>query len=191
MKSPYNFIVKPIGGKRYSNTKDFGGIEFITSSSKEDHRVSNRLAEVVELPIIYDGPIMKGDTLLVHHNVFKFYNDIKGVERSGRSYFMDDLFFIEEGQYYMYKRDGVWNSCNNFCFVKPIDYEQGYIYENISEKPLTGTMVYSNDRLRSIGINNGDIVGFTPGTEYEFDVEGEKLYRMFDKHITIKLNGRL
>jgi hypothetical protein len=37
---------------------------------------------------------MKGDTLLVHHNVFKFYNDIKGVERSGRSYFMDDLFFI-------------------------------------------------------------------------------------------------
>tara|TARA_R110002073_G_scaffold88368_2_gene209743 strand:- start:158 stop:727 length:570 start_codon:yes stop_codon:yes gene_type:complete len=189
MKSPYSFIVKPVGGRRYSNVKDFGGVDFIISSSKEDHKVSNRLAEVIEVPLTYDGPIIQGDIILVHHNVFKFYNDIHGVERSGKSYFIDDLFFIDEGQYYMYKRDGKWNACNNFCFVKPIKYQQGYLLENKSEQELTGEVVHSNDRLRSVGINDGDIVGFRPDTEYEFEVDGEKLYRMFDKHITIKING--
>jgi hypothetical protein len=38
MKSPFFFIAKPIKGKRYDNTKSIGGIEFITSTSEEDHR---------------------------------------------------------------------------------------------------------------------------------------------------------
>ena len=187
MRSPNSFIVKPVGGKRYSNVKDYGGVEFITSSSKEDHTVSNRFAIVLELPINYDGPISIGDTLIVHHNVFKFYNDIRGVERSGKSYFIDDLFFIDNDQYYMYNHNGKWNSCNNFCFVKPIEYEERYLKENISEQPLIGTMVYSNETLRSVGIDDGDTVSFIPETEYEFVIDGEKLYRMFDKHITVKL----
>ena len=49
MKSPYNFIVKPLHKKRYNNTKDIGEVEFITSVSQEDHTSSNRFAEVIEL----------------------------------------------------------------------------------------------------------------------------------------------
>ena len=33
MRSPYSFIVRPIKGRRYDNTKDIGGIDFITSVS--------------------------------------------------------------------------------------------------------------------------------------------------------------
>ena len=87
MRSPYNFIVKSESTRRYDNVKEIGGIEFITSVSEEDHTVSNRFATVMELPIDYGGPVQKGDTLLVHHNVFKFYNDMKGRQKSGRSYF--------------------------------------------------------------------------------------------------------
>ena len=75
MKSPYNFIVKPLYKKRYNNTKDIGEVEFITSVSQEDHTSSNRFAEVIETPINYKGPVQVGDMLLVHHNVFKFYYD--------------------------------------------------------------------------------------------------------------------
>ena len=81
MRSPYNFIVKPNKGRRYDNVKEVGGIDLIVSSSQEDHTVSNRYATVVETPIDYDGEIQKGDTLLVHHNVFKYYYDMKGRRR--------------------------------------------------------------------------------------------------------------
>ena len=110
MQSPYSFIVKPIKGKRYNNTKNIGGVDFVISTSKEDHNFSNRQAEVIELPLGYKGPIQVGDILLVHHNVFKFYNDIQGKERSGKSFFKDDLFFIEPDQYFAYKQNEKWNA---------------------------------------------------------------------------------
>ena len=106
MKSPFAFICKAKDNKRYANTKDIGGIEFVVSTSIEDHKFSNREAEVVVLPSKYKGPVQVGDTLLVHHNVFKYYNDMKGKQRSGRSFFKDDLFFVEDEQYYAYKHDG-------------------------------------------------------------------------------------
>jgi hypothetical protein len=98
MRSPFYFIAKPVNGKRYDNTKMFGSVELIVSTSEEDHKFSNRFAEVVELPLGYKGPIRIGYTLLVHHNVFKFYNDMKGRQKSGKSFFRDDLFFIESDQ---------------------------------------------------------------------------------------------
>ena len=42
MKSPFYFIVKPYKNKRYNNTVDWGDITFITNTSKEDFRFSNR-----------------------------------------------------------------------------------------------------------------------------------------------------
>jgi len=48
-------------------------------------------------------------------------------------------------------------------------------------------MVYPNDYLKSKGISSGDRVCFKPESEYEFNVEGEKLYRMYDHQITVKL----
>lgn len=184
MKSPFYFIAK---GKRYDNTKSIGGIEFIVSTSEEDHRFSNRYAEVVETPLNYSGPICKGDTLLVHHNVFKYYNDIKGRQKSGKSFFKDDLFFIELDQFFMYKHDGKWNAYDKYCFVKPIPVEESYIKKPLSEEPLMGIMMYPNKLLLDYGVNSGDKVCFKPDSEYEFTVDGEKLYRMFDHQITIKL----
>jgi hypothetical protein len=187
MKSPFNFIVKPLDGKRYSNTKEIGGIEFIVSTSEEDHKFSNRFAEVIELPLGYEGPIENGDTLLVHHNVFKFYNDIKGRQKSGKSFFKDDLFFIEPDQFFMYKRKNTWISYDRFCFVKPISAVESYIKKPFSEEPLMGIMKYPNQYLIDKGIKSGDMVCFAPDSEYEFTVDDEKLYRMYDHQITIKL----
>ena len=187
MRSPFNFIAKPVNGRRYDNTKEIGGIELITSTSEEDHRFSNRYAEVVELPLEYDGPISIGDILLVHHNVFKFYNDMRGKQKSGRSFFKDDLFFIEPDQFFMYKNGSTWNTYDKYCFVKPIAAIDSYVKKPFTDEPLMGEMVYPNDYLVSKGIQEGDIVCFQPDSEYEFTVDGEKLYRMFDHQITIKL----
>ena len=70
MRSPFYFIVKPCNNKRYDSTKKIGNVNFITSTSKEDHTSSNRYAEVISVPITYKGEVSPGDILLVHHNVF-------------------------------------------------------------------------------------------------------------------------
>lgn len=187
MKSPFYFIVKPVGERRYNNTKEIAGVEVIVSTSEEDHKFSNRMAEVIETPVGYSGPVKVGDTVLVHHNVFKFYNDMKGNRRSGRSFLKDGLFFVDEEQFYMYKRDGFWNATNRYCFVRPIPTVESYIHKPFSREPLMGLMVYPNEYLVSQGVVRGVKVCFTPDSEYEFDVDGDKLYRIYDHQITIKL----
>jgi hypothetical protein len=187
MKSPFYFIAKSVIGKRYDNTKDIGGVDFIVSTSEEDHKFSNRYAEVVETPLGYEGSIEAGDILLVHHNVFKFYNDMKGRQKSGKSFFKEDLFFIEMDQFFMYKKGDNWHAHDRYCFVKPITAIDSYIVKNISEEPLVGVMKYPNEYLLSKGVNSGDKVCFMPDSEYEFTVDGEKLYRMHDHQITVKL----
>lgn len=187
MKSPYLFITKPLDSKRYNNTKKIGGVDFITSTSEENHMASNRVAEVIATPIVYKGLIKPGDKLLVHHNVFKFYNDMQGRRKSGRSFFMDDLFFVEPDQFYMYHDGNKWNTNGRYCFTKPVATEDYYMHKNTNEEPLVGEIKYSNEYLVSQDINPGDKVCFKPESEYEFEVDGEKLYRMFDHQITIKL----
>lgn len=187
MRSPFYFIVKPMNGKRYDNTKDIGGVDLIVSTSEEDHKFSNRYAEVIELPLGYKGPIQQGDTLLVHHNAFKFYNDMKGRQKSGKSFFKDDLFFIETEQFYLYKNKGKWKTYDRYCFVKPVPTTESYIKKPFSNEPLMGIMKYPNEYLLSRGIRSGDMVCFTPDSEYEFIVDEETLYRIYDHQITIKL----
>ena len=187
MQSPYSFIVKPIKGKRYNNTKNIGGVDFVISTSKEDHNFSNRQAEVIEVPLGYKGPIQVGDILLVHHNVFKFYNDIQGKERSGKSFFKDDLFFIEPDQYFAYKQNEKWNAVDRYCFIKPVAVEESYIYKPFSEEPLVGEIKYPNQYLKDQGLKEGDRVSFQPDSEYEFNIDEEKLYRMYDHQITMQL----
>lgn len=187
MQSPFNFIVKPVSGNRYNNTKLVGGIDLIVNTSEEDHKFSNRHAEVVEVPYKYDGPIQIGDTLLVHHNVFKFYNDMRGRQKSGRSFFRDDIFLIDNEQFYLYKHGDTWHTYDRYCFVKPIAAIDSYIKKPFTNEPLMGEIVYPNAYLISQGVRPGDKVCFKPDSEYEFEVDGEKLYRMYDHQITMTL----
>ena len=188
MKSPYCFIVKPLDGKRYNNTKEIGGINLIVSTSQEDHTVSNRIGVVVSTPIGYNGDIVPGDLLLVHHNVFKIYYDMKGREKSGASYLKDDLFMVDNEQFFMYFHDNKWSSHSKYCFIRPVKLKESIIYKNTQEEPLIGTIEYINQELVDLGLSVGDEVSFEPNSEYPFYINDDKLYRMFTSNITIKWN---
>lgn len=187
MQSPTCFIATPFGNKRYDNTKVMGEVEIVTSTSEENHKASNRLAVVQSVPLEYNGPIEKGDILLVHHNVFKFYNDISGKRKSGKSHLWEELFLIDNEQFFMYKKDGAWYAHDRYCFVKPVPPDNSYIFNPSSEEPLMGIMKYPNQYLIDNGINEGDAVSFTPESEYEFLVDDEKLYRVYDHQIAFSL----
>lgn len=185
MKSPLYFVVEPVGDKLYDNTTDYG---LVLSASKEDHTVTNRFATVIATPIGYTGEIVPGDTLMVHHNVFRKYFDMRGKEVYGPSHFRDKTFLIDDDQYFLYKHEGQWKAPQPYCMVKPIDnLQESVLVDPDREQPLIGVLKYGNEYLYSKGLKDGDMVSFQPESEYPFIVDGEKLYRMFSKNICVAL----
>lgn len=183
MKSPHFFLIKPKGDE-YQNDIEIAGQKITVNSTVEDHRHVNRFAEVLEVPIHYEGPIKKGDTLVVHHNIFRIYYDMKGRPRKSPNYFKEGVYLIEPLQFYLYHNGTEWNAVDEYCFVKPIDKENSYLHEE-GEEENTGVMVYSNQTLESRGVKSGDKVHFTKNSEYEFVVNDERIYRMNTRDICV------
>ena len=178
MKSVYNFVVKP-KGERYNNKKKIGDSELILNTEIFNHQYVNREAVVISTPIIGDTNIKPGDTAIVHHNVFRRWHNVKGVEKNSRSYFKEDTYFINNDQIFLYKRNKEWIAPKGYCFVKPLKAIDQFNVE--SEKPLQGIVKYSDG---TVEVN--DLIGFRPNSQYEFIVDGERLYRVLSNFITIK-----
>jgi len=178
MKSVYNFVVTPIG-ERYNNTKKVGDSELILNTEIFNHQYINRKASVISTPIIGETDIQAGDDVIVHHNVFRRWHNVKGVEKNSKNYFNESTYFISQDQIFLYKRYWEWKTPKGYCWVKPLKATDQFNIEQ--EKPLQGIVKYSDGT-----VNVNDIVGFTPNSEYEFVIDGERLYRVFSKFITIK-----
>ena len=178
MKSVYNFVVTP-KGNRYNNTKKVGDSELILNTEIFNHQYINRQAKVISTPIIGNTDIKPGDIVVVHHNVFRRWHNQYGEEKNSRSYFNESTYFINHDQIFLYKRDKEWVAPKGYCFVKPLKAVDQFNIE--SEKPLQGIVKYSDGAVK---VN--ELVGFTPNSEYEFIVDGERLYRVLSKFITIK-----
>jgi hypothetical protein len=178
MKSVHNFVVTP-KGNRYNNIKEVQGGKLILNTEVYNHQYVNREAIVISLPIVGDTDIEAGDTVIVHHNVFRRWHDVKGVERNSKSYFDESTYFINHDQIFLYKRDKEWVAPKGYCFIKPLKAIDQFNIE--SEKPLQGVVKYSDGTVK---VN--ELVGFRPNSEYEFIVDGERLYRVLSNFITIK-----
>ena len=178
MKSVYNFVVTP-KGERYNIKKKVGDSELIVNTEIFNHQYVNREAVVISTPIVGDTDIKAGDTVIVHHNVFRRWHNVKGIEKNSRSYFNESTYMISSDQIFLYKRDDKWIAPKGYCFVMPLKAQNPF---NIDmEKPLQGIVKYSDG---TVEVN--DLVGFRPSSQYEFIVDGERLYRVLSNFITIK-----
>ena len=178
MKSVYNFVVTP-KGERYNNKKKIGDSELILNTEIYNHQFVNRIAKVISTPIIGDTDIEPGDEIIIHHNVFRRWNNVKGIEKNSRSYFNESTYLINKDQIFLYKRYWKWKVPKGYCFVKPLKKIDQFNIE--SEKPLQGIVKYSDGTVEV-----GELVGFRPSSEYEFVIDGERLYRILSNFITIK-----
>ena len=178
MKSVYNFVVTP-KGDRYNNKKKVDGGELILNTEIYNHQYINREAIVISTPIVGDTDIKAGDTVIVHHNVFRRWHNVKGIEKNSRSFFDENTYLINQDQIFLYKRNNTWNAPKGYCFVKPLKAIDQFNIE--SEKPLQGIVKYSDG---TVEVN--ELIGFRPSSQYEFVVDGERLYRVLSNFITIK-----
>ena len=183
MKSLYDFIVKPIGDK-YKNTVEIAGKDVIINTKIENWKFVNRLAQVIETPLAFKTSIKKGDTIVIHQNVFRTFYDMKGNKKKSRSYFENNLYFCNLDQVYLYKNKNGWNTVGDRCFITPIKSNDSLTLDK--ERELVGILKYGNKSLKALEINPGDLVGYTPNGEWEFLVEGKRLYCMKSNDIVIK-----
>ena len=178
MKSLYQFLVKPYSS-RYDNTRDVDGRELIINTSIEDHKFVSKKAIVVSTPIAFNTEVKCGDIVYVHHNIFRRYYDMKGREKNSSTFFKDELYFCSLDQIYMYNL----KPHLDYCFVKPI-LNKSHL-SNSKEQEHFGILKYSNKSLEAVGLKPGDLVIFTPNSEFEFIIEGERLYCMKSNDIAI------
>ena len=178
MNSIYHFIIKPLD-KRYENTKSIDGKELIVNSNIENHIFVSKKAVVVSTPAAYKTKIKTGDEVYIHHNILRRYYDVRGKEKNCSTYFKNNLYFCLPEQIYMYDN----KAHLNYCFVKPI-LNKDYL-RNRKEQPNVGIVKYSNKSLEALGITPGTLITFTPNSEFEFIINGERLYCMKSNDIAL------
>jgi hypothetical protein len=178
VKSLYSFIVKPLN-ERYDNIKKVNDKTLIVNTGIENHEFVSKKAAVVSTPAAYTSKIKVGDELYVHHNIFRRWYNIKGEEKNSSTFFKDDLYFVSPEQIYMYNL----KPHLDYCFVKPLKNQN--LLENRKEQPNVGVMKYSNSSLETLGITPGTLITFTPNSEFEFIIDGERLYCMKSNDIAL------
>lgn len=183
MKSLYNYIIST--NNRYDNKKAVEDKELIlnTEITERDYHFVNRVGKVISTPINIKTPIKPGDDVIVHHNVFRRWFDVRGNERNSGSFINDNRYTVYPDQLFAYKQENKWRALPQFCFVAPVSNDDKWSV--LSEKKLVGELVYSNDYLDSLGLTVGALIGFTPSSEYEFNIDDKKLYRIQSKDVTI------
>lgn len=184
MKAIYEFVVEPIG-ERYNNAIEIEGKELLLNTEMQNHSYSNRQAKVLAIPTGIATDIKVGDEVLIHHNVFRRFRDIRGDEVNSRSYYKDNIYFASEDQIYAYNRINKsfgWKACAGYNFVKPI--KETKMFSNDIEKPGIGILYLKDAELQ--GVAEQDLIGFRPGAEYEFIVNGHRVFRVPTNSITIK-----
>jgi hypothetical protein len=178
MQSVFNYLVSP-KGDRTVGSKEIEGQTLLLNTDLQNHSYTNRVGTILNLPLVGNEELKEGDDVIVHHNVFRRFRDVKGNEKDSKNYLSEDVYTIQADQIYAFKRDGEWKALKGFCFVKPIKEDKMFSVD--FEKPLIGIVKLGNDE-----IEKESLVGFKPNSEYEFVIEGQRLYRVPTNSITIK-----
>jgi hypothetical protein len=177
MKGIYTFVVKPKGG-RYNNIKKIGDKELILNTEIAKHEFVNREAIVTALPLAIKTDIKVGDTVIVHHNVFRRWHNIKGEEKNSGSYYNEDTYILDEEQIFAYNSGDGWKPLKGYCFIQPL--KETNLLLNEKEK-LSGVVIYSDGT-----VEKNSLVSFKAVGKYEFVIDGERLYRVRSNKILIK-----
>ena len=184
MNSLYDFIVRPYNGNRYENSIKVADKELVLNTKIEAFKAVNNIAEVIAVPLAFKTNIKVGDKIIVHHNVFRIFYDIRGKVKNSRSLFKDDTFFVSLDQIYMYGDLGNWKAFGDRCFVMPLKSKDSLTLDK--EQKLIGILKYGNSSLEALKISPGDLVGYTPFGEFDFIIDDQRLYCMKSNDIVIK-----
>lgn len=182
VRSVHEILVKV--PKTYEDTIKCGNIELYLDTRFNDVKHTIRYGEVVSSP---DKRFATGDIIYFHHNIVRRIRTMSGKEKDAPS-ILDDIFHVPTSGVYAFKRNGVFKTIPPYCFIKPYpkikrespieiiaDETDG---NQKGEERQWGIVKYGNEELEEQGVKEGDIIIFNKDSEYEYPIDGEKLYLM-------------
>ena len=82
MKPLYEYVIRPVG-ERYNNSiKVDGDKSLIVNTEIFNHGYINRKAVVVSIPVNNIHKLQEGQEVIVHHNIFRRWHNVKGIEKN-------------------------------------------------------------------------------------------------------------
>jgi hypothetical protein len=185
LQSPFRYGIKPKDNSQYVDKLKVGDTELTLTTSIENHEDVQRIGIVVSLPLIHDGILEIGDEVVVHHNVFRItYND-KGVPMESNYHLKNDLFFVDRDLIYLYIRNAVVMAYGDSVFLEPI--KEDIPWEGEKLVPHQALVKYTNDELKSIGVESGQKICYRKNAEYLFHIFGHTLYKTTSKRVLATL----
>ena len=171
MISIRDFILIPKDGELYTKNRMDKDSSLVLSAGIENHKNTNRIAVVISIPADYIGDIKDGDEVIVHHNVFRKYSDIRGTEKFSSGLIREGMYSAEPIEVFAYRTPGSkWTSISPYIFVYP-------------NRTSFGSVAITNTEHELEGITEGTELFYNSISEYEFVIEGEKMYRVNVRNI--------
>ncbi len=196
-----NYVIVEVDETYLNELQLASGTKLTINTSIENVSHINRKAKVLSAPGF--TTLQEGDDVIIHHNILRYRNGYHGKLVPSNYWLEDNKFFVPLTEIFAYRRGGDWESLDPYCFIKPIKskLEKKIGKFSLSDsafkdkvhkgnEKLRGEVVYGNKTLSSWGIGKGDVIVFSPWSEYEFNFEGDIYYRMKTRDIKIKLNER-
>ena len=165
--------------KETEDTIMLHGKELYRDTSYDPMKLARQYGTVYKTPIqdTKDTGIQEGDKVWFHHFVATPVNLVKHADR-------ENIYQTSAEQIYLIKRNeeyipvGVWNFMEQEV-KEPEQSESGIFLEtSASEVELHGYAVIINKWMKERGVKEGDRVVWSENSEYDMNIEGEKLLRM-------------
>ena len=183
--------------QREKNTKDevdVGGKKlFIDTSWYEyDHVIQYATVRYVPKRISSyfktDMELLPGDKVYCHHFIADEKNIIEIHD--------EKLSRMNYGMLYVRVRDGKINMLADWVLVEIVEDKEEelktdsgiWIKTEKEKKEQIGKIKYVNSKSINNGFKPGDTIMFTKDADYEMEIEGEKLYRMRNQDILVKVD---
>ena len=168
----------------YLNERELsGGVRIVTNTTVESVSHLNRIGKVLTAP--EDTVLEEGMEVIMHHNIVRKRNDTAG-ERIDSDYALGrNQYYVPLDLIFAYRHPGEeWEALAPYCFLRPIENEEKVTPAGIILPPMEKYVNQEaeawilNKELREWGVEKGDIVGYGENQEYEFEIDGQTLYRV-------------
>lgn len=121
-----------------------------------------------------------GDKVILHHNVFRKWFNVKGHLKDSSNFVKKDTFQANTDMIFAYDRGDGWKSVDGWIFVKPIEKSIEDIWNTGNHETQTGIVKIADEHV-------GEKVFFEEWCEHKYYIDGELLYRMHKDNLLLLL----
>lgn len=187
MKGTHDFIIKSEREYNDSFTTE-AGVEIFADKRFSADRLANRIATVVETPLLLDCEIKAGYEVMIDPTIYMRQNYERWGRLENQWKQSDGTYKIPPGMIVLYREtpNDEWKGYDENLMVRMV--ETKIEKELISETERTITIEYPNQKILDLGVEKGDKVRIKGHGGLLFYIDGKQYYWIRTNDVLAKLN---